>query len=238
MHFLELSRVLIQARSRHFIFLAALLSTNVVIAADTAVPPPVAPPSAPLVSTPAVTPPVPTVTPIPATVLPTQPTLLPPPPTATHAALPTLPTSSAATAAVASATGLTQIALVLVIVVGLIAAMAWLMRRLGMARASGGLMLKIVGGISLSNREKILVVEIADQWLVVGVAPGRISTLSTMPKQDTPLTKTGLSLPSGQNFALWLKQTMDKRRANQASNGAATPGSNNGMTRTDKINNG
>lgn len=122
-------------------------------------------------------------------------------------------TSSAASAAVASAGSLTQVALVLLLVVGLIAGAAWLMKRLGMARGAGGTTIRVVSGVSLSNRERILVVEIADQWIVVGVAPGCINTLATLPRQAQAVDAAGMQPPSGKNFALWLKQTIDRRNA-------------------------
>lgn len=126
------------------------------------------------------------------------------------------PSGSAATAAVASAGSLTQVALVLLLVVGLIAGAAWLLKRLGMVRNAGGTTVRIVGGVSLSNRERILVVEVADQWIVVGVAPGSINTLTTMPRQEQAPGATpapGFPTPAGSNFAQWLKQTIDKRGA-------------------------
>lgn len=121
------------------------------------------------------------------------------------------PATTAATAAVASAGSLTQVALVLVLVVGLIAAAAWLLKRLGMTRNAGGTTVRIISGVSLSNRERILVVEVADQWIVVGVAPGCINTLATMPRQESTSASASMPTPAGSNFALWLKQTIDKR---------------------------
>ena len=127
------------------------------------------------------------------------------------------PAASAATAAVASAGSLTQVALVLLLVVGLIAGAAWLLKRLGMVRNPGGSTVRIVSGVSLSNRERILVVEVADQWIVVGVAPGCINTLATMPRQEPASINAGpgMQAPASSNFALWLKQTMDKRSGNE-----------------------
>ena len=131
------------------------------------------------------------------------------------------PSTSAATAAVTSAGSLTQVALVLVLVIGLIAGAAWLLKRLGMTRNAGGTTVRIVSGVSLSNRERILVVEVADQWIVVGVAPGCINTLATMPRQEPTATTAGpgLPMPASSNFAHWLKQTMDKRSGTGTGNG-------------------
>ncbi len=132
-------------------------------------------------------------------------------------------TTSAAGAAVSSAGSLTQVALVLMLVVGLIAGAAWLLRRLGMARNVAGSAIRIVSGVSLGNRERILVVEVADQWIVVGVSPGGINTLTTMARQE-PAEGVGESLPPppGKQFAFWLKQTIERRNA--AARGQAAPG--------------
>ena len=113
--------------------------------------------------------------------------------------------------------------MVLVLIVAMIAAIAWLLRRLGMARAAGGSTIRVVSGVTLSNRERILVVEIADLWLVVGVTAGSINTLATIPRQDNAAGTTGASgigAPGSKNFALWLKQTIDKRNRAAASGGS------------------
>ena len=127
--------------------------------------------------------------------------------------------SNAAGAAVSSASSLTQVALVLVLVVALIAGMAWLLRRLGVARNGAGNTIRVVSGLSLSNKERILVLEIADQWIVVGVSPGGINTLATLERQEqSETTAMNQAAPAGNNFALWLKQTMDKRNPNMIKN--------------------
>ena len=137
--------------------------------------------------------------------------------------------ASAAGSAVASAGSLTQVALVLVLVIGLIAGAAWLLRRLGVARNTGSSAVRIVSGVSLGNRERILVVEVADQWIVVGVSPGGINTLTTMPRQESPPGAQSESLspqPPGKQFALWLKQTIERRNA--AARSQAAPGRQDG----------
>jgi flagellar protein FliO/FliZ len=121
---------------------------------------------------------------------------------------------------------LLQILLALVLVLVVMMGVAWALKRFGLARNTAGAPIRIVGGISVSARERILVIEVADQWIVVGVAPGRVNTLATMPRQDGG---AGFALSSGAaaldqalpgtsqpyaaqpNFAAWLKQTIEKR---------------------------
>ncbi len=98
------------------------------------------------------------------------------------------------------------LALVLVLVVVL----AWLARRLNSARfAAGARNLRLVGGISLGARERILVVEVGDTQLVVGVAPGRVQTLHVLeqPLQGAAPDET----ETGENFSRRLAQLMGKR---------------------------
>ncbi|KRB93328.1 flagellar biosynthetic protein FliO [Noviherbaspirillum sp. Root189] len=124
-------------------------------------------------------------------------------------------TTTATTATTAASTGsagnLLQVLVGLVIVLGLMAGAAWLLKRMGVAGAAGANVARVVGGVNVGNRERVLVVEVADQWIVVGVAPGRVSALSTMPKQEN--APTSEPLPEQKNFATWLKQTIDKRNA-------------------------
>ena len=119
-----------------------------------------------------------------------------------HAAEPAAPTSAGS---------LLQVLLGLVVVLGLMAGAAWMLRRFGLARLHAPSTVKIVGGINVGTRERILVVEVAEQWIVVGVAPGRVNTLSTMDKQDLPVDLS--TAPSAPNFSAWLKQTIEKRNA-------------------------
>jgi flagellar protein FliO/FliZ len=58
------------------------------------------------------------------------------------------------------------------------------------------------------------VVEVGDQWIVVGASPGRVNALATMPKGDAGATAALAGhAPSASNFGDWLKQTIDKRNA-------------------------
>lgn len=119
-----------------------------------------------------------------------------------------------AAAGTASTGNMVQALLGLVLLLGLMAAAAWALKRFGIAKTNGGTQIKIVGGLSVGSRERILVVEVADQWIVVGVAPGRINTLSTMPRQESVAAPD--AAPAAKNFSAWLKQTIEKRDGNQA----------------------
>ena len=61
----------------------------------------------------------------------------------------------------------------LVVVIAFVFGCAWLARKFGLQGSRRDGMVKIVGGASLGNKERVTVVEIGDTWLVLGAAPGR-----------------------------------------------------------------
>ncbi|CAH0299746.1 Flagellar protein FliO [Massilia sp. Bi118] len=121
-----------------------------------------------------------------------------------------------------SATGsLLQTLFALIVVLGVLGALAWFLKRYGPKAMGGAAGLRVVGSLSLGGRERLLVVEIGNQWIVVGASPGRVNALATMPKQESAdIPGTGATLAQGEttatqpanSFADWLKQTIDKRK--------------------------
>lgn len=100
----------------------------------------------------------------------------------------------------------------LILVLGLLVGLAWLLKRFGPKSITGGANVKLVGALSVGARERILVVEVGEQWIVVGASPGRMNALATMPRQEggLELPPSPNALPSA-NFAEWFKQTIEKR---------------------------
>ena len=109
---------------------------------------------------------------------------------------------------------LLQTIFALVLVLGLLAALAWAAKRYGPRVTGSSANLRMVGALNIGGRERIMVVEVGDQWIVVGASPGRVNALATMPKGEAPASATLAShSPSASNFSDWLKQTIDKRNA-------------------------
>lgn len=100
------------------------------------------------------------------------------------ALLPTVPTAAPAEAAPSfAAAGLLQAGLGLTMVLGLIFLCAWLMRRFGLQGRSSDRLLKVVSSVMVGQRERVVVVEVGDAWLVLGVAAGQVNALHTMPAE-------------------------------------------------------
>lgn len=96
----------------------------------------------------------------------------------------------------------------LLVVLGLMWAAWWLVRRTGFNRVFSGVNMRVVGGLSVGNRERVMVVEIGEHWLILGVTPTQINTLATMPRQELP---EGAGEAASPSFAVWLKKVMDRR---------------------------
>ena len=91
----------------------------------------------------------------------------------------------------------------LALILGLFVGAAWLLRRMngGKSFAASNGPMRIVSSLPVGARERIILLELEDTWLVVGVAPGEIRTLHTLPKGALPAD----SQENGQ-FGQWLKQ--------------------------------
>ena len=99
-----------------------------------------------------------------------------------------LPTVSAAPEAARSfgLGGLLQAGLGLTAVLALIVLCGWAARRLGLRQSGSGSLLRVVAGTMVGQRERVVVVEVAGTWLVLGVAAGRVQALHAMPAQNLP----------------------------------------------------
>ena len=97
----------------------------------------------------------------------------------------------------------------LAVVLGAVVAAGWLARRMSPAPLGGG-WLRVQSGVSVGARERVMLVEIEDTWLIVGVAPGQVSLLHTMPRPpQAAAASAGTASPA--NFSAWLKNTLERR---------------------------
>lgn len=104
-----------------------------------------------------------------------------------------------------------QMLLGLGVVLLLVIGSLYLLKRLAAPRGAAAGLLRVVAATAVGARERVVVVEVGDTWLVLGVAPGRVTSLSQMPRQEISATQHPAA--SGGDFASWLKLIMDKRNA-------------------------
>lgn len=104
-----------------------------------------------------------------------------------------------------------QMAFGLIIVIGAIVAMTWLIRRMGYVqpRVSGAL--KILTGMSLGQRERVVLMQVGEQQLVVGITPGNIRTLLVL---DKPIsTEVSMESTGDGSFAQKLQAMLKGKQA-------------------------
>lgn len=80
----------------------------------------------------------------------------------------------------------------LIFVVAVFFAFAWVIKKLNRL-PTGVQSLKVVSGLSLGSREKILVVQVGDEQLLIGVTPGSVTCLHNLQKKlpEQPEDKSG-----------------------------------------------
>lgn len=97
-----------------------------------------------------------------------------------------------------------SLALIVVIILG----GAWLLRRAGLLRTGASQGLKIIGAQSLGARSSVVIVQVDDARLVVGVTPQQITLLHTMPPGDSVLAQQSSVVATQAGFARTLRSAL------------------------------
>ena len=112
-----------------------------------------------------------------------------------------------------ASSSIVQMLLGLGLVLAMLLGTLWLLKRLTLPRGPTSGLMRVVAGTPVGPRERVVLLEIGSTWLVLGVAPGEVSMLAEVPRQDLPATPAG---EAGKDFASWLKQITDRRHGSQA----------------------
>lgn len=103
-----------------------------------------------------------------------------------------------------------KVILGLLVIVGAIFFLAWIVKRIGYINTHVHGALKVIGGLSLTQRERIILVQVGKKQILLGVAPGRITTLHELEEN----IETSSNEPaSGENFAQKLQQFMSGKKS-------------------------
>lgn len=107
-----------------------------------------------------------------------------------HALVPSIAAAAEASPAGAlplDAGSILQVILGLVVVIFFIGGVAWLLRHVLRFQPTVGGQLRILGGLSMGPRERVVLVKVGETQLLLGVAPGRLQTLHVL---DRPLVES------------------------------------------------
>jgi flagellar protein FliO/FliZ len=88
------------------------------------------------------------------------------------------------------ASNLLQLIFGLIVVIAAILATGFLLRRVGRLSSSMPGALRVVAGLNVGARERVIVVQVGEQQLLLGVAPGRVQTLHVLPQPLAPSAGT------------------------------------------------
>lgn len=113
-----------------------------------------------------------------------------------------------------SSGGLSQVVFGLFVVLAAIVLFAWLGRRLlpGQGGNAGVGGLKVVGGVYVGPKERVVVVEVGETWLLLGVSAAGVNTLHSMPRpaaEQMVVDSAGTTPP----FAHWIAQALSKQKS-------------------------
>ena len=103
-----------------------------------------------------------------------------------------------------------QLTLGMLLVLGLIMGIAWVLKRTGRFQLAAGGGLRILGGLSMGARERVVLLQVGETQLLVGVAPGRVQTLHVL---DKPLQSVSKTTTEGGGFADQLGRLLKKDKA-------------------------
>lgn len=96
----------------------------------------------------------------------------------------------------------------LLIVLGVFFLCVWGVRKLSGLTANGAKKMRVVGGLSLGMREKVILLQVGKKQLILGVTPGRIETLHVLEGDDCLIRDEPLSSTAETSFAQRLMQAV------------------------------
>lgn len=103
-----------------------------------------------------------------------------------------------------------QATLALMLIIALLLGTTWLARKVSGGKLFGQGNLRVISGVALGPRERIVLLEVENTWLVVGIVPGQIRTLHTLPKGEIAAESPSTANVPMQ-FADWLKSIKERR---------------------------
>lgn len=95
------------------------------------------------------------------------------------------------------------------VVVLCIVGLAWLLKRAGGLQASARGALRVIDGVALSTRERLVLVQVGEQQVLLGVAPGRVNAVHVL---DQPVQTDTTSDAAPESFATRLREVIGREK--------------------------
>lgn len=120
-------------------------------------------------------------------------------------------------------------------VLAVMALLSWIVKRMLPNQGANHSAIKMIGGVNVGTREKVVVLEVSGRWLVVGVAQGHVSAIAnlesgsdqlddavkaqqqTASSQDIEASQVNpLIKPTVKPFSAWLQKSVQHIKAKQS----------------------
>jgi len=98
----------------------------------------------------------------------------------------------------------------LILIVALIFLLAWLVRKFNLNQQSHSGLIRIIAGLSIGTRDRIVLLQIGEDQILVGLTPGKIEKLHTL---SQPLDVPGETSTVSGSFASKLNRLMGDRES-------------------------
>lgn len=99
----------------------------------------------------------------------------------------------------------------LLIVLGIFFLCVWGMRKLSGITVNGAGKMRVVGGLALGMREKVVLLQVGKKQLVLGVTPGRIDALHVLEGDDCLNSNEQAAIGKDSGFAAIVAQVIKGR---------------------------
>jgi len=93
------------------------------------------------------------------------------------------------------------------IVIACIVGLAWMLKRAGGLQSSARGALRVIDGVALSTRERLVLVQVGKQQVLLGVAPGRVSRVHVL---DEPVETSPEKTPVAESFSTRLREAIGR----------------------------
>ena len=98
----------------------------------------------------------------------------------------------------------------LVLIVAIIFLLAWLVKRFNLNQQASGGLIRVVAGLSIGTRDRIVLLQVGDEQILVGLTPGRIEKLHTLAQ---PLEAAASEQADAGTFAAKINRLMGERKS-------------------------
>ncbi len=95
------------------------------------------------------------------------------------------------------------------VVILCIVGLAWMLKRAGGLQSSARGTLRVIDGVALSTRERLVLVQVGDQQVLLGVAPGRVNRVHVL---DEPVRTTSPEGDRTDSFAARLRDVVAREK--------------------------